>query len=100
MPAPRISLAVLVLASLTLGCTVAKISGRGSVPLMLNTPPERVKVIGHFKVQKMVSYDYTNTFDVSEVLTEKLEQADADAITNLTVTIKSPIFEPKRELMV
>ena len=81
--------AVLVLLTLGAGCTVAKISGRGSVPLMLNTPPQKVKVIRHFVAQKMVTFDYTGAFDVSEVLADKLEKTEADAITNLTVTIKS-----------
>ena len=34
-------LALLVLTGLTAGCTVAKISGRGSIPLMLNTHPRK-----------------------------------------------------------
>ena len=90
MPDLKRLLAILVLLSLAGGCTVVKISGRGSVPLMLNTPPERVKLIKSFVAQKMITFDYTGAFDVSEVLSEELQQSsDADAITNLTVTIKS-----------
>ena len=89
MPDLKRLLAILVLLSLAGGCTVAKISGRGSVPLMLNTPPERVKLIKSFVAQKMITFDYTAAFDVSEVLSEELQQSGADAITNLTVTIKS-----------
>ena len=91
MPNLNRSLALLVLLGLTGGCTVAKISGRGSIPLMLNTPPERVKVIEHFTLSKMITFDYTNTFDVSEILAEKLQQGNADAITNLTITVKSNV---------
>ena len=89
MPDLKRLLAILVLLSLAGGCTVVKISGRGSVPLMLNTPPERVKLIKSFVAQKMITFDYTGAFDVSEVLSEELQQSGADAITNLTVTIKS-----------
>jgi len=71
------------------GCTLAKISGRGSVPLMLNNPPARVEVVSHFSEQKMVTFDYTSAFDVSEILSEKLSSSDADAVTNVTVTVKT-----------
>lgn len=56
---------------------------------MLNTPSERVKLIRSFTAQKMITFDYTGAFDVSEVLTDELQQTGADAITNHTITIKS-----------
>ena len=82
---------VVVVALLTIvnGCTIAKISGRGSIPLMLNNPPQRVKVIEHFKADKMFLFDYTSSFDVSAILAKKLQQGNADAVTNLVVSVKN-----------
>ena len=81
--------ALLFMAVMVSGCTVAKISGRGSMPMMLNTPPQRVEVIEHFTESKMVTFDYTGAFDVSDVLADKMQQSDGDAITNLVIEIKS-----------
>ena len=82
---------LLLIAALPLatGCTLAKISGRGSIPLFLNNPPVRVDVVSHFSESKTVTFDYTSSFDVSEVIAAKLSQSDADAVTNLVVTVKS-----------
>lgn len=92
----RIALAFLVGITLPLsvslsGCTIAKISGRGSIPLMLNNPSQRVEVIEHFKESKMLVFDYTNSFDVSAILAERLQKSDADAITNLVVSVKGTV---------
>lgn len=70
------------------GCTIAKISGRGVIPLMLNNPTQKVKVIGPLSEKKMITFDYTNSFDVSEVIAQKLRTSDANAVTNLVITIK------------
>ena len=83
------SVALVLLMAMVSGCTVAKISGRGAIPMMLNSPPQRVEVIERFKVSKMVMFDYTSSFDVSEILAAKLQESDADAITNLVVEVKS-----------
>ena len=80
---------LVLLMAMVSGCTIAKISGRGSMPLMLNNPTERVEVIELLDESKMIKFDYTSAFDVSEILTEKLQQSDADAIINLVITIKS-----------
>jgi len=71
------------------GCTMAKISGRGPIPLILNQPQARVEVIKQIKYSKHIMFDYTKAFDVSEVLSDILAGTDADAIINLTVTVKS-----------
>ncbi len=81
--------ALFLMAAMVSGCTIAKISGRGSIPMMLNTPPQRVEVIEHFTESKMILFDYTSAFDVSELLAKKLQQSDGDAITNLVVNVKS-----------
>ena len=80
---------LVLLMAMVSSCTMAKISGRGSIPLMLNNPTERVEVIERLDESKMIKFDYTSAFDVSEVLAEKLQQSDADAVTNLVITIKS-----------
>lgn len=79
------------LASLSTGCTLAKISGRGTTPMMLNNPNERVQLVEHFKTSKRIMFDYTGAFDVSEVLSGVMRGREGDAITNLTVTVKSDV---------
>lgn len=73
------------------GCTIAKISGKGSLPLLLNNPSQKVKVLSHFKESKMITFDYTSSFDVYEVIAERLANTNADMVTNLTITIKSDV---------
>ncbi len=70
-------------------CTIAKISGRGSIPYMLNNPPAKTEVISHFNESKMITFDYTSAFDVSEILAEQLTTSGADAAINLTITLKA-----------
>ncbi len=72
-------------------CTIAKISGKGSMPLLLNNPPEKVKVISHFTESKMITFDYTSSFDVYEIIADRLANSDADMAINLTITIKSDV---------
>ncbi len=83
--------ALLVLAAILSGCTMAKISGKGPIPLLLNNPPKKVRVIDHFKQQKMITFDYTGSFDVYEIIAERLAASKADAAINLTITIKSDV---------
>ncbi len=73
------------------GCTIAKISGKGSMPLLLNNPPEKVKVVSHFSESKMITFDYTSSFDVYEIIADRLANSDADMAINLTITIKSDV---------
>ena len=72
-------------------CTIAKISGKGSMPLLLNNPPEKVKVVSHFSESKMITFDYTSSFDVYEIIADRLANSDADMAINLTITIKSDV---------
>lgn len=81
--------ALLVLLPLVLGCTQAKISGTGEVPLILNQPQAKIETVQKFEFSKQVIFDYTNAFDVSEVLNEVMVGAGADAIINLRITIKT-----------
>lgn len=70
------------------GCTVAKISGKGPVPIILNQPQAKVEVIQNLDVSKMRAFDYTGSYDVSEIISENLFGSDADAIINCRVVIK------------
>lgn len=71
------------------GCTMAKISGKGTIPLMLNQPQAKVEVIQQIKESKMIVFDYTSSFDASEILSEVFTETDADAIINLVFTVKT-----------
>jgi len=75
------------------GCTIAKISGRGAQPLLLNNPPTKVEVIQNISLSKMRVFDYTGSFDVSEVLSEYLIGSNADALINLNVTVKITVLD-------
>ena len=89
-----IIISAILLFSLTVfmsGCTIAKISGKGSMPLLLNNPSEKVKVVSHFSESKMITFDYTSSFDVYEILADRLANTDADMAINLTITIKSDV---------
>lgn len=72
-------------------CTVAKISGKGAVPVLLNQPEDRMQLVAHIKVQKNINFDYTGSFDVAEVLAQRIAETQPDAVINTTVTIKQGI---------
>jgi hypothetical protein len=71
------------------GCVTYKISGRGPIPIFLNSPPAKVDVMRHIDESKMIAFDYTGAFDVSEVLTNLFQETKADAIINVTISVKS-----------
>ena len=75
----------------TASCTIAKISGRGAHPLLLNNPPARVEVIRHINVSKMIMFDYTAAIDASEILEAEIEDTDFDAIINVVLTLKTDV---------
>jgi len=79
----------LCIAAMLGGCTIAKISGRGAVPMMLNQPNEKVNTAGHYTAQKSISFDYTNAFDVSEIISRDRSLTDAEKIINVSITIKT-----------
>jgi hypothetical protein len=72
-------------------CTVAKISGKGAVPVLLNQPSEQMQLVEHIKIKKNSNFDYTSSFDVSELIAKKVAEKQPDAVINTTVTIKSGI---------
>ena len=72
-------------------CTVAKISGRGAVPLIMNQPQAKVNVIQNIEASKQSLFDYTGAVDISEVLKDVMVGQDIDAIININITIKSTV---------
>ena len=70
------------------GCTIAKISGRGATPILLNNPDRRVEVIEHFKVSKGIYFDFTGSYDASEILGKVMQETQCDAVINVNFTIK------------
>ena len=60
--------------------------------MLLNNPAERVTVIEHFKISKMITFDYTSSFDVSEIIADKLGRStEADAVTNISINVKQDV---------
>lgn len=57
-------------------CTIAKVSGKGAVPLLLNQPTEKMQFMEHVTIKKNRNFDYTNTFDVAELLSKEIEQKE------------------------
>ncbi len=71
------------------GCTVAKISGAGPRPIMLNNPPQGVAfdVIKHFKVQKGITFDLTSSFEIDGIVADLLQETKGDAIINVRLNV-------------
>lgn len=72
-------------------CTVAKLSGKGTHPLILNQPQAKVNVIQKVNASKQLLFDYTGAVDVSEVLRDVMIGSDVDAVINITITIKQTV---------
>ncbi len=72
-------------------CTIAKISGKGAVPVLLNQPSQQMQLVEHITVKKNSNFDWTSSFDVSEVIAKKVAEKQPDAVINTTVTIKTSI---------
>lgn len=80
--------AVLLSAVLVSGCTIAKISGAGPRPLVMNNLPGKFDVLKHFVVERSVTFDYTNAAEIDNLVAEVLRETNADAVVNLRVTVK------------
>lgn len=88
----KVFILIVALLSFTLGaCTLAKISARGVFPILLNNPRAKVEVIKHIRDSKMIVFDYTGTYDPSDILAKHFEENKADAIINLVIIIKSDV---------
>jgi hypothetical protein len=92
--ARAIGFAFLIVALVSMiGCTMAKISGKGEVPMILNQPPAKIETVEKIDHSKHIMFDYTSSFDVSEVLDEVMMDVDADAIINMQIVIKSTFVD-------
>jgi hypothetical protein len=69
-------------------CTVAKIGGKGAVPILFNQPSEGMQLIEHVKIAKTISFDYTASYDVSTILSEEIAKKKPDAVINTSINIK------------
>lgn len=69
-------------------CTVAKLSGRGAVPIIMNQPQAKVSVVQRVEASKQLLFDYTGAVDVSEVLRDVMIGGNIDALINVTITVK------------
>lgn len=70
------------------GCVIAKISGAGPRPLLLNNSSGKFDVVKHFTVQNAVRFDYTNSAELDQLVADVIKETGADAVVNIRVTIK------------
>lgn len=75
------------------GCTLTKVSGSGGVPLVLNNPPGKYKVVGHFKKTTMRVFDYSSAYDVYDVVGDELADSGADALVGIRITVKYGVLD-------
>jgi len=71
---------------------MARITGHGSLPVLLNSPGSGYEVIDHVTVRKRFVFDYTRSIDVSAILVPTLSgsrYAEASAIANVKVVWKT-----------
>lgn len=69
-------------------CTIAKVGGRGAVPILLNQPATNMDLVEHITITKNNNFDYTNSFDVSEYISNQIALKKPDAVINTTILIK------------
>lgn len=69
-------------------CTLAKISGRGAVPITLNQLDRPVDVIEHVSVKKAIYFDWTSSFDISDLMADLIAEKKPDAIINVSLRVK------------
>ena len=79
--------ASMLLVSLT-GCTVAKVNSKGSIPVIMNQPAEKVTVIKTFKEKKKRVFDWTRNYELTELTGKVAKETNADALTNVDFKIK------------
>ena len=79
--------ASMLLVSLT-GCTVAKVNSKGSIPVIMNQPAEKVTVIKTFKEKKKRVFDWTRSYELTELTGKVAKETNADALTNVDFKIK------------
>lgn len=71
------------------GCSMTKISGHSSTPLLMNNPNVQTEVVGSLNETKLIAFDYTSSINVYTIISDVVNSSDADAVTNLSITLKS-----------
>lgn len=79
---------IAVVAILLSSCTVAKIGGKGAVPVLLNQPSEGMQLIEHIQIAKTIKFDHTGSYDVATILSTEIAKKKPDAVINTTITVK------------
>ena len=72
-------------------CTVAKIGGKGAVPVLLNQPENQMQLIEHVTIKKNRNFDFTSSYDVSEIMSKVIAEKQPDAVINTQITLKQGI---------
>lgn len=79
-------------------CTLVKVSGSGPVPVYLNIGHKKVRKVVHVDKKQFRVFDYTRSFDASEVLQKEYRKKYGkeniemfDAITNVRIKVKSSL---------
>ena len=85
------ALVLVSVAMLGSGCTIAAITAKGARPIILNQPSQQFDVIKHFEVEQMISFNYTGVTDVSKLVAGVQDETKADALINVTPTIKATV---------
>lgn len=85
-----VAVCLLLAASFMGGCTIAKISGAGPRPLLLNNidSAKKFSVVKHFVVEETINFDWTNSVEIDRLIAKVLEETKADAVVNLRITGK------------
>ncbi|NKI28461.1 hypothetical protein HCG49_18070 [Arenibacter sp. 6A1] len=72
-------------------CTIARISGKAAVPMLYNQPTEKVEIVEHITVKKNVNFDWTSTFEISEILADEIAEKKPDAVINTSVKVTTSV---------
>ncbi len=76
------------------GCTVAKLSGSGPRPLLLNNPADgKFEIVRHFVVDRGSTFDFTNTAEIDALVASVIQETKADAVVNLRITVKQEVSD-------
>jgi len=87
----KLVLPFLMIAILFQSCTIARISGKAAVPMLYNQPTEKVQVVEHITVKKNVNFDWTSTFEISEILADEIAEKKPDAVINTSVKVTTSV---------
>ena len=72
-------------------CTMARITARSTNPIVMNNPPVSVEVIEHIVASRGITFDFTSSFDASEILAVEFQRTGADAMVNVAYAVKTTV---------